>query len=125
MQKLAIDRIPAILAARANVLAAWLFGSARDGQVRQGADLDIGIVFKTPPGLDELAELRADLQEALSFEEIDLAVLNGASSVLRFEAASGRMLHCADREETAGFGSLAARQNEHDMAMMQRHLAAR
>ena len=125
MQKLAIERISAAVSGRANVLAAWVFGSAQDGQVRHGADLDIGILFKTAPGLDELALLRADLQEALSFEEIDLVVLNGASSVLRFEAASGRMLHSSDPEAVAGFVSLAAREYEDEMAMMQKHLAAR
>lgn len=125
MQKVEIDRISDVVSGRANVLAAWLFGSAQGGQVRPGADIDVAVVFRTAPGLDELTELRADLQEALAFEEIDLVVLNDASAVLRFEAASGRLLHSACAESVAGFVSLAAREYEDEMALMQRHLGSR
>ena len=85
-----------ILARNGNVLAAWVFGSARDGEIRAGSDLDLGVLFFRAPGLDELAELRSDLQRALGVEEIDLVPLNGAGPVLRFEAVSGRSLFSED-----------------------------
>lgn len=104
-----------------NVVAAWVFGSAKVGAAREGSDLDIGVLFAKRPGLDELATLRADLQAALDFEEIDLSILNDASPVLRFEAVSGRGLFCRDVAERARFASLAAREYEHAMTMLRRH----
>lgn len=105
-----------------NVIAAWVFGSAQDGVVRTGSDVDIGVHFRTAPTLEELVDLRAELQSVLQFDDIDLVVLNGASAITRFEAVSGRPIYCRDLSERAGFVSLAAREYEDAMAFMQRGL---
>ena len=120
MPRLSIERATELLSGRENIAAAWVFGSGKDGQIRPGGDFDIGVLFVNKPSLDELADLRADLQQALHFEEIDLSVLNDASAVLRFEAARGRLLCCRDRGEVAGFVSLAAREYEDEMALAER-----
>ena len=112
-----------LLEGRPAVLAAWAFGSSVIGRATPESDLDIGVLFTAPPSLDEWADLRADLQEALQIEEIDLVVLNGASVVLRFEAISGRRLVCRDPEAVAGFASLTAREYEDEMAFAARGLA--
>ena len=125
MRKISVHDAAAILAAHANIIAAWVFGSAQGGAARDGADLDIGVLFKTRPNLDELTSLRAELQTALHFDRIDLVVLNDASSVLRFEAASGQRVHCRDAGRCAEFVSLAAREYEDDMAMVERCLKRR
>ena len=125
MQKIVIEDIVQPLAARANVVAAWVFGSAKSGKVSDGADLDIGVFFQSRPGLEELVALRADLQKALHFDEIDLVVLNDSSAILRFEAASGRRVYCRDAGHCAEFVSLAAREYEDEMAMLGRYLARR
>ena len=52
------------------------------------------------PSLEELADLRVDLQDVLQFDDIDLLVLNDASPILRFKAASGRQLYCGRRVNT-------------------------
>ena len=122
MRKIAVEKLAPVLSPKANIAAAWLFGSAEDGHLRQAADLDIGVLFETRPGLDELADLRADLQEAVGFEDIDLVVLNDASAILRFQAASGRRLYARDDGQVAEFVSLAAREYEDETAMTQRHL---
>lgn len=106
-----------------NVIAVWAFGSAQDGQIPQGGDLDIGVFFEAPPSLDELADLRSDLQQALGFEEIDLVVLNRANPVLRFEALSGRSLFCRDPGRRADFASLTAREYEDEMAQLRRAIS--
>jgi predicted nucleotidyltransferase len=108
-----------------NVLAAWAFGSARDGDVRRGGDIDVAVLFPIAPSLDECADLRADLQQALAFEEIDLVVLNAASALLRFEALSGRRIVCRDEGGCAAFASLAAREYEDEMAFAERGLRLR
>jgi predicted nucleotidyltransferase len=105
------------------VIAAWFFGSAQHGQPGPGSDLDIGVLFATKPTLVELADLRADLQQELQIDEIDLVPLNGASPILRFEAISGRPIYCRDRGRRAEFASLTAREYEDAMALLKRGLA--
>ncbi len=100
------------------VVAAWVFGSAQEGCVRSSSDLDVGVLFRRPPTLDTLATLRADLQEAMQIEDIDLVTLNRASPVTRFEAVSGRAIFCRDRARRAEFVSLAAREYEDAMAFL-------
>lgn len=114
-----------LLAGRPNIVAAWAFGSGRDGRIAAGSDLDLGLLFAAPPTLDDLLELREQLQQALQFDNVDLVVLNGASPILRFEAVSGRLLFARDREQVAGFVSLTAREYEDSMALIRRGLAWR
>ena len=73
------------------------------------SDIDIGVFFASKPTLEELADLRADLTEALHFEDVDLVPLNDAHPLLRFEAVSGRRLFVRELETVAGFVSLTAR----------------
>jgi len=108
----------AVWEAAPNVIATWAFGSAQGGHIRKGGDLDIGILFKAAPSLDELAELRSDLQQALQFDEIDLVVLNRANPMLRFEALSGRLLFCRDLVSRVDFASLTAREYEDEIAQL-------
>src|SRR3989442_13754187 len=96
MYNVNLDKAAPVLASMPNVLAAWVFGSAQEGRIRAGSDLDIGVLFAAPPSLDALADLRADLQEAWHFDNIDLVVLNNASPIFRFEAMRGRLLFCSD-----------------------------
>ena len=102
------------------IIGAWLFGSARQGELRPGSDLDLGILFDHQPGLDTLAECRARLQKATGIEEVDLVPLNAASPLLRFEALCGRRLVCTDENRCAEFASLTAREYEDEMAMCTR-----
>ena len=106
------------------VIAAWVFGSAASGWAREGSDLDVGILFEDTPDLDVLAKLRADLQTALRFDDIDLVPLNRAGPILQFEAVSGTALNCRDPELRAAFVSLVARQYEDELAFYQKGLNA-
>lgn len=101
-----------------NVIAAWGFGSAKGGGIRPGGDLDLGVLFEQPPSFDEQLQLLIRLQKALMVEEIDLVVLNGASSITRFEAVSGRLIFSRDPGKQAEFVSLTAREYEYDMAFL-------
>jgi len=105
------------------VIAAWLFGSAREGQVRQDGDIDIAVLFDVKPDLDTLCSLRFDLQGKCPQAEIDLVPLNNASPILQFEALNGRLLWSADDDRRAEFSSLAAREYEDSMALLSDGLA--
>ena len=101
-----------------NVIAAWAFGSAMDGQIRPGGDVDIAVLFDRSPSLDERLELLMRLQRTLQFEQIDLVVLNGASALTRFEAVCGRPIYTRDAGRRAEFVSLTAREYEDEMALL-------
>lgn len=102
-----------------NVLFALLFGSAKDGRLRSGSDLDLAVYFSTPPrsGIEEF-EYYAAICELLQarVEKVDLVILNRANVILAFEALSGRFLVKKDPEAAAGFQSLISRQYEDIMA---------
>ncbi len=117
------QQIGLIFDKQANIIAAWVFGSAQDGTIKPGSDLDLAILFDVVPTLDELSELRADLQQALQIDNIDLVALNRASPILRFEAISGQAVFCRDRGRRAEFASLTAREYEDAMALARRGLA--
>lgn len=115
-----VDRQPArqVFENTPQVIAAWAFGSAKDGKVRPGGDLDIAVLFEGYPSLDERLELLIQLQRAFDFEEVDLVVLNNASPITRFEAVSGRLIFSRDASRQAEFVSLTAREYEDEMALL-------
>lgn len=104
------------------IVAAWAFGSARDGEVGDGNDVDIGVLMARPPTFDEQLYLLGRLQDALGLDEIDLVILNEAHAILRFEAVSGRRLFMRDLPAVAEFISLTAREYEDAMALIERGL---
>jgi predicted nucleotidyltransferase len=108
-----------VLAAHESIIAAWAFGSAQKGQLGPESDLDIGVLFRDTPSFEEWASLRASLQQALQFEEVDLVTLNEANPILRFEAVSGRSIFCRDTGHRAAFVSLAAREYEDEIGWVQ------
>ncbi|MCZ6873925.1 MAG: nucleotidyltransferase domain-containing protein [bacterium] len=119
------DKVSNVLAAVPQVAVAWVFGSAQSGTIQPGSDLDVGILWAEMPTFSRLADLRADLQDALQFDDIDLVSLNDASPVVRFEAVCGRLVFCRCTEQRITFVSLTAREYEDSMAMIQRALSDR
>lgn len=117
--------LAAALSTFPRLVAAWVFGSARDGFIRPGGDVDVGVLWQGRPSLDDLAALRMAVQDALQMDAVDLVVLNNASLVLRFEAISGRPIFCRDAGQRAVFASLTAREYEDEMALARRALAGR
>ena len=119
------DRAQPVWQATPGVIAAWAFGSAQDGRVRVGSDIDIGLLMASLPSLDEQLELVAKLESALQVDTVDLVILNDANPILRFEAISGRAIYCRDMGRRAEFASLTAREYEDEMALWERALHSR
>ncbi len=114
-------RAAAVFASLPEVIAAWAFGSAERGAMTRSSDIDIGVLFDGPVSLDELASLRAKLQEEFRFDDIDLVAVDDASTpILRFEVISGRSIYCRNPQRRAEFVSLAAREYEDEMAFLER-----
>ena len=114
--KLDIDSLAATLAADPQVALAFLFGSAQNGTVRDGGDVDIGVLLSPVPTPLEFYTFYKKVASRLpGIDDLDLVDLSRANSVLAFEAIRGKRLVVRDPEAAAGFVSLTARQYEDDM----------
>jgi predicted nucleotidyltransferase len=108
--------LTAAFADDSRVVLATLFGSAKDGVVRHGSDVDIGVLLS--PALTPLefysfyVEMTARLN---TISDLDLIDLNHAGSMLAFESLCGRRLFVRNNETVAAFSSRVAREYEDDM----------
>jgi uncharacterized protein len=74
-----------------SVIFAILFGSAARNELTRQSDVDCGIYFTEPPeGMDKLDYI-SDLSNRTGFE-IDVAVLNSASPLLRHQVMKDRII---------------------------------
>lgn len=115
----------AIGSACPEVMLAFLHGSARDGQVEPGSDIDIAVYLDRPASLDLHARIVESVERLAPGPHCDVGVLNDAEPVYRFEALKGRLVLARDRHEYARFFSLACRQYEAQMADYRRQLRYR
>lgn len=88
-----LERLATVLGGIEAIEYALIFGSARDGIVRAGSDLDIAVSLAPAEAqnIDRLLEIVGRVEEALGVT-CDLTVLNTAGPVLRHEALKGRVL---------------------------------
>ncbi len=107
------------------VILATIFGSAKDGTVRSGSDVDIAVLLSPALTPLEFYAFYVEMTARLStIPELDLVDLNHAGSVLAFEALCGRRLFVRDPEAVATFSSRVAREYEDDMLHAAAHRAA-
>ncbi|MFA5816883.1 MAG: nucleotidyltransferase domain-containing protein [Bacteroidales bacterium] len=98
---LPIEHLSNLLQARFPELTfVLLFGSSQDGEISEGADVDLGIwcekgVNKT----DLIMRLMTAMEKGFPEITFDLSVLNEAGPVLRFEALKGRVLFIREGRE--------------------------
>ena len=99
---------------------AFLHGSARDGVVRDGGDIDIALYLDGPATLEVLSRVIAAAEGFVPGVRCDCGVLNNADCVYRFEALKGRLLFRRDDDTYAEFFSLTCREYEDQMADYER-----
>ena len=108
--------LAAVFADDPRVVLAVLFGSAQDGTVRSGSDVDIGVLLSPALTPLEFYSFCLELSARLStIPELDLVDLNHAGSILAFEALCGRRIFVRDADSVAAFSSHVARQYEDDL----------
>jgi len=103
------------------IVTATVFGSAQNGTVQPGSDLDIGLLFPERLSGDAFLAFYSELCEAVpDIEVIDVVSLNDANPILAFEAINGRFLVKNDMEKAAEFVSLVCREYEDVMVNLER-----
>jgi predicted nucleotidyltransferase len=121
MSTLDIKKLTQALQRDKRVSFAYLFGSALDGKLpRQDADIDIGVYIEGKINYDVVIDIMGLCQEALGYEKVDIALLNRANPILRFEVISGRPLVIKDKELHATFFSLTCREYEDEMMRLRK-----
>ncbi len=87
-----VQRLIAILDRRFEVDTAWLFGSRARGQAREDSDIDLAVLFRGTPTLEELLEARAEAELEIG-TPVDLVDLDRASPILAMQVLRhGRLL---------------------------------
>lgn len=74
-----------------NIQLAFVFGSLVKGYYTKESDIDIAILFENKPDLNMILELKANLENALT-NEVDIAILNDASPVLKMQVLKNGIL---------------------------------
>ncbi|MBL7112399.1 MAG: nucleotidyltransferase domain-containing protein [Bacteroidales bacterium] len=107
---------------------AFLFGSSQDGEVREGADIDLAVWLEDPSKRAELIPRIIGVVEAVVPRiSCDLTLLNDAGEQLAFEALTGRELFIRDEamDHYAAWYSLTCREYEDTIAWMKKQLLYR
>jgi hypothetical protein len=94
---------------------ALLLGSARDGHIPPGGDLDLAVNPKGGLTLALVGRITAVAQLLAPGCDVDVGCFNRAEPVYRFEALRGRLLFARDRGRFWDAFSLACREYESQM----------
>lgn len=103
----------------------YLLGSAVNGTVAAGSDLDLAFYLNNKPSLAFYEKVAETVRQLLPEVRCDAGILNAAEPVYRFEAIKGRLLFCRDEEQTVAFFSRTCREYESQMADYERQLMYR
>jgi predicted nucleotidyltransferase len=79
----------------------FLFGSMATGRSRKKSDVDIAILFKSPPRIDHSNDIRSmeDKLSALLRKEVDLVHLDHASPILKMQVLkNGVLVYASDKK---------------------------
>lgn len=103
------------------IIFAFLYGSAKDGFVKKGSDVDVALFLKhQKPKLKFLSKIIGTIEENIPGPNADVGILNNAEPVYRFEALKGKLLFCRDKEKYLNFFSLTCREYEDQIADYER-----
>ena len=93
---------------------ALLFGSAKDGILSTGSDIDIAIYFSKDANVDfdKISSIFKELDNCGLNAVIDICRLNTAGIILRMEAIKGNLLFAQDMTKFSEFYSLTCREYE-------------
>lgn len=103
-----IEKISAVLLNQPNVQFAYLFGSQATGKISPMSDVDFALGFNDELSawdrLQSRVRVMALFSEVLQRNDIDVADLNEADEVLRYQVLRhGRLIFCREKAEQVEF----------------------
>jgi predicted nucleotidyltransferase len=106
---------------------AYLFGSAQNGVVKPGSDIDIAVYYN---GTDPFARFSVEEQIAQAIGrhiQVDIVMLRNANPILAFEAIKGKLLFVREEciDEYADFYTYTCRMYEDKIYWMKTELTYR
>jgi uncharacterized protein len=99
---------------------ALLHGSAKDGELKKGSDIDVALFLNCKPSTEIYMSAIKAVHEVCPDAEADIGILNNAEPVYRFEALKGKLLFNRNMEKYLDFFSLTCREYESQMYDYQR-----
>jgi hypothetical protein len=93
----------------------FLMGSAMNGTVAVGSDLDLAFYLQGKPSFEFYGRAAEAVRRLLPDVHCDTGILNNAEPVYRFEALKGRLLFARDQERYPAFFSRTCREYESQM----------
>ena len=104
------ERLADVFGRFPEVLAVYLFGSVAEGRAGLHSDLDLAVVPASPAARGRRLDLLAALIAA-GLDDVDLAILDGADVVLRFEAVRpNRLVYAREGFDHGTYYSRAVRE---------------
>ncbi len=107
------------------IVFALLMGSARDGHVAAGSDIDLALYLAEPASFRLIGQVQDIAARVAPGVHCDVGLLRNAEPVFRFEALKGRLLFTRDREVFLRFFSLTCREYESQLASYARQYSFR
>ena len=112
---------------------AYIFGSAQNGTIKKGSDLDIAVyLINKGENKAEKSELRLKIMRLLEsavpgFDNFDVVVLNESGTILGMQALQGTLLFVKPEHEDlyADYYSYTCRKYEYDSFWMKKQLEYR
>ncbi len=105
----------AVKEASADVVFAYLLGSAKAGVVKAYSDLDIAVYLSGDARWELYEEAQDAVRRVVGDVRCDLGILNRAEPVYRYDALTGRLLFTRDEETWLRFYSVTCREYEHQL----------
>ena len=100
------------------IIFAYLLGSAKEGVVHPGSDIDLALYLskECKSFIDLYGEICSKLNDILPGVRIDIGQLRiSQDPVYRYESIKGKLLFAKDEEKWLHFYSVTAREYEHQM----------
>lgn len=98
------EKIRKYLYSREEVAAGYIFGSLASGNVRSQSDIDVAVLLNNNVDQGDCGRIKLsianDLMRLLSFEGIDVVILNTAPPLLAHEVMKKGILLCSKDEAT-------------------------
>ena len=126
MKKFDIDLLKNNLKKINEIDFAFLFGSAQDGVLKTGSDIDIAVYLNKKLDLGLLSKISGIVEDSTS-GECDLTVLNNSSAFLAMEAIKGNLLFLKEekKDEYIEFYVYTSRKYEDELFEMELNLKYR